>query len=69
MRLKQQLIQQNPDLQEMIVTTVDEKTMELAGRRADLEREVALAYARVYSEAANSTPSPPSTSPKPARSC
>ena len=48
--LKQQLIQQNPDLQEMIVRTVDEKTLEMASRRADLEREVALAYARIYSE-------------------
>lgn len=49
--LKQQLIQQNPDLQEMIISTVDAKTIEMASRRADLEREVALAYARIYSEA------------------
>ena len=51
MALKQQLIQQNPNLEELIISTVDEKTIELAGRRADLEREVALAYARIFSEA------------------
>jgi hypothetical protein len=49
--LKQQLIQQNPDLQELIITTVDEKALALAGRRTDLEREAALAYARVFTEA------------------
>jgi len=48
--LKQNLIQQNPDLQEMIIQTVDEKTIEMARRRADLEREVALAYARIFTE-------------------
>lgn len=49
--LKQQLIQQNPDLQEMIIATVDEKTLEMVSRRADLEKEVALSYARIFSEA------------------
>ena len=49
--IKQQLIQQNPDLTDLIISTVDEKTIAIAGRRADLEREVALAYARVFSEA------------------
>jgi len=49
--LKQQLIQQNPDLQELIISTVDEKALSYAGRRSDLEREAALAYARVFSEA------------------
>jgi uncharacterized protein len=49
--LKQQLIQQNPNLQALIDTTVDEKAIALAGRRADLEREAALAYARVFTEA------------------
>lgn len=48
--LKQQLIQQNPDMQEMITKTVDEKTLALVARRSDLERESALAYARVFSE-------------------
>lgn len=48
--LKQQLIQQNPDMQELITQTVDEKTLELASRRADLERESALVYAKAFSE-------------------
>ncbi len=50
-QLKQQLIQQNPDLTDLIISTVDEKTIGLAGRRADLEREAAIAYAKVFSEA------------------
>ncbi len=49
--LKQQLIQQNPNLQELVVATVDEKTLAMAARRSDLERESALAYARVFAEA------------------
>lgn len=49
--LKAQLIQQNPNLEALIVATVDEKTIALAARRGDLEREVALAYARVFPEA------------------
>jgi uncharacterized protein len=48
--LKTQLIQKNPDLQELIVKTVDEQTIKLVSRRGDLEREAALAYARVFSE-------------------
>jgi hypothetical protein len=48
--LKQELIQRNPDLQEIIIKTVDEETLKLAVRRADLEKEAALAYARVFSE-------------------
>jgi hypothetical protein len=48
--LKQEMIQKNPDLQEIIVKTVDEQTLALAPRRADLEKEAALAYARVFSE-------------------
>ncbi len=48
--LKQQMIQQNPDLQELISTTVDTKTLEMAARRTDLEREAATAYAKVFSE-------------------
>ena len=47
--LKQQLIQKNPDMQEVIINTVDEKTIALASRRADLEKEAALAYAKVFS--------------------
>lgn len=49
--LKQELIQQNPDLTDLIITTVDEKALALASRRADLEREAALVYARTFSEA------------------
>ena len=49
--LKQELIQQNPDLTDLIITTVDEKALALVGRRADLEREAALAYAKIFSEA------------------
>jgi hypothetical protein len=48
--LKQALIEKNPDLQELITQTVDAKTVEMASRRADLEKEAALAYAKVFSE-------------------
>ncbi|MBS3647598.1 DUF2059 domain-containing protein [Pseudaminobacter sp. 19-2017] len=46
--LKQNLIQKNPDMQEVIIKTVDDKTIALAPRRADLEKEAALAYAKVF---------------------
>jgi hypothetical protein len=46
--LKSTLIEKNPDLQEIITATVDEKALEMAGRRADLEKEAGLAYARVF---------------------
>ncbi|MEQ1942518.1 DUF2059 domain-containing protein [Mesorhizobium sp. VNQ89] len=49
--LKTELIQQNPDLTDLISSTVDEKALALAARRADLEKEVALIYARAFSEA------------------
>jgi len=49
--LKQELIQQNPDLTDLISSTVDEKALALAPRRADLEREAALVYAKSFSEA------------------
>jgi uncharacterized protein len=48
--LKAELIQKNPDLQEIIIRTVDEETLTLAARRVDLEKEAALAYAKVFSE-------------------
>ncbi|CAH2402012.1 DUF2059 domain-containing protein [Mesorhizobium ventifaucium] len=48
--LQQQLIQKNPDMQELIGRTVSEKALALASRRADLEKEAALAYAKVFSE-------------------
>jgi uncharacterized protein len=47
--LKSTLIEKNPDLQELITETVDRKAIEMAGRRADLEKEAGLAYARVFS--------------------
>ena len=37
-------------MQEVITQTVDEKTLALAARRADLEKESALAYAKAFSE-------------------
>lgn len=46
--LKQSLIQKNPDLSDLISKTVDEKAIAMASRRADLEKEAALAYARVF---------------------
>lgn len=49
--LKAELIRKNPDLQELIVKTVDEQTLAIAARRADLEKEAALAYAKVFTEA------------------
>lgn len=48
--LKNQLIAQNPNLQQVISTVVDQKAIAMAARRGDLEREAALAYARVFSE-------------------
>lgn len=48
--LKAELIQRNPDLQAEIIDVVDEVAISLAARRGDLEREAALAYARVFSE-------------------
>jgi hypothetical protein len=47
--LKQSLIQKNPDMQEAIIKVIDEKALLLAPRRADLEKEAALAYAKVFS--------------------
>ena len=48
--LKTEMIQKNPDLQELIIKTVDEQTIKLVSRRGDLEREAALAYAKSFSE-------------------
>ncbi|MGI3126758.1 DUF2059 domain-containing protein [Nitratireductor sp. PBL-C9] len=48
--LKSELIRKNPDLVALINATVDEKAIELATRRVDLEREAAQAYARVFTE-------------------
>ena len=48
--LKNELIQKDPHLQDIINEIVDEKTLSFAARRGDLEREAALAYARTFSE-------------------
>jgi uncharacterized protein len=50
MQMKNELIQNNPDLVSLINRTVDEHAIALAPRRADLEREAALTYARNFSE-------------------
>lgn len=47
-RLKGELIQASPNVQDAITETVDQKALELAPRRADLEREAALTYARAF---------------------
>ncbi|MDZ5697768.1 DUF2059 domain-containing protein [Chelativorans sp. M5D2P16] len=49
-RLKAELIQQNPNMENLISATVNEQALALASRRADLENEAATAYARVFSE-------------------
>jgi len=48
-RLKSQLIATYPNLEDQINEVVDKKAIELAARRADLERESALVYARSFS--------------------
>ncbi|MVA97754.1 DUF2059 domain-containing protein [Nitratireductor sp. CAU 1489] len=48
--LKGELIQKDPNLQTVIVETVDEEALRLAPRRGDLEKEAALAYARNFTE-------------------
>jgi hypothetical protein len=48
--LKNELIQKDPNLQDVINRVVDEKALEFASRRGDLEREAALAYARTFTE-------------------
>ncbi|MEA3534720.1 DUF2059 domain-containing protein [Rhizobium sp. CC-YZS058] len=47
-RLKGSLIQSSPNYQDLISTTVDSKALELAARRADLEREAATIYAKTF---------------------
>jgi len=49
--MKQNLIQSNPNLVAVITQVVDEETLAIAGRRVDLEKEIAAAYARSFSEA------------------
>ncbi len=47
-QLKNQLIQATPNFQNEITTTVDQKALELAPRRADLEKEAASIYAKSF---------------------
>lgn len=48
--LMQELIQQNPDLQELVIATVREKALAISSRRTDLEKEAAMAYAKAFTE-------------------
>ncbi|THV24948.1 DUF2059 domain-containing protein [Peteryoungia ipomoeae] len=50
-RLTMQLIQAYPNLQDEISAKVEEAALKLATRRADLEREAALVYAKAFTEA------------------
>ncbi|QEE44126.1 DUF2059 domain-containing protein [Rhizobium sp. WL3] len=47
-RLTAQLIQAYPNLQDIISVKVEEEALKLAARRADLEREAALVYAKAF---------------------
>jgi hypothetical protein len=48
-QLKSTMIQANPDLENVISSTVDQQALILAARRADLEREAASTYAKAFS--------------------
>lgn len=48
-RLKAELIQGSPNVEEAISSTVDAQALALAPRRADLERESATIFARTFS--------------------
>ncbi len=45
-----QLIESRPDIEAQITLFVNESALELAPRRGDLEKEVAMIYARIFSE-------------------
>jgi hypothetical protein len=47
-RLKVNLIQSSPNHQDLISSTIDSEALELASRRADLEREAATIYAKTF---------------------
>lgn len=49
--LKAELIQKDPNLEQIITKTVDDKAIALAARRADLETEAARIYANSFSQA------------------
>ncbi len=48
--LRAELIQKDPNLEDLISSTINEQALALAQRRRDLEREAALAYARNFSQ-------------------
>lgn len=48
--LKRELIQRDPNLVDLITKVVDEQTLAMVSRRADIEKETALAYARAFTE-------------------
>lgn len=47
-QIKANLIQASPNYQDIISSTVDQKALELAPRRGDLEREAATIYAKAF---------------------
>lgn len=49
-QLKNELMQIDPNLQQKISDVVDQQALALVARRADLEREVAYAYAKTFSQ-------------------
>lgn len=49
-QLKSTLIQGSPNYQDLINETVDEEALKLAARRADLEKEAAMIYAKSFTE-------------------
>ena len=50
MQLKSTLIQGSPNYEELIIETVDQQALKLAPRRADLEKEAAMIYAKAFTE-------------------
>jgi len=50
MQLKTTMIQGSPNYEELINDVVDEQALKFASRRADLEKEAALIYAKAFSE-------------------
>jgi uncharacterized protein len=49
-RLKAQLFQSYPNLEEQINSTVDKQAIALAPRRGDLEKEAAIVYAKAFTQ-------------------
>ena len=49
--LRGELIQKDPNLEQLINTAVDSEVLTLASRRGDLENEASRVYAKVFSEA------------------